>query len=612
MTTDNFDVVVVGGGHAGVEAVHAAARLGVNAALVTMDAATIAQMSCNPAIGGLAKGQIVREIDALGGLMGLVIDAAGIQFRMLNRSKGPAVWGPRAQADKQLYQQIMRTMLDDCENLTIIEDTVGQLKVSNGKIKGVFCESGRELKAAAVILTTGTFLRGLMHTGPEQRPGGRWGEPAAQRLSDSMIKAGLHLERLKTGTPARIEADSIDYDRLDKQPGDEKPTPFSFMTAAIEQEQINCWITYTNAQTHEIIRKNLDRAPLYTGQITSVGPRYCPSIETKIVRFADKSRHQLFLEPEGRDSNWIYVNGLSTSLPCDVQEQMLHSVTGLEQAKILRFGYAIEYDYAPPLQIRATLQSKQIEGLFLAGQINGTSGYEEAAGQGLLAGVNAAHLVRDKELVTLRRDQAYIGVMIDDLVTKGVDEPYRMFTSRAEHRLLLRSDNADERLTPVGRSWGLVDDKRWKCFEARQKQIEQISRYIQQRKIQGKTLTQLLRRQNRDADWLWANDEEIADKGFDKRAAERLINDVRYTGYIEKQKRLTERFIKAESMKLPRDFDYRQIEQLRHEAQARFNQVQPQTLGQASRIVGISPADIMVLMIHLQQKHSPLKHPRIP
>jgi len=600
--SNSFDVIVVGGGHAGVEAAYAAARLGANTALITMSVETIAQMSCNPAIGGLAKGQIVREIDALGGLMGLAIDATGIQFRMLNRSKGPAVWGPRAQADKWKYQEKIRALLAECPNLTILEDSVADIQVKEGKVNGVICESGRVYAATAVILTTGTFLRGLMHLGTRQWAGGRYGEPAANELSGGLERIGLKLGRLKTGTPARIHGQSIHYEVLQPQPGDAEPEPFSFLNDRIEQEQMNCWITYTNERTHQIIKDNLESAPLYTGQIQSIGPRYCPSIETKIIRFADKTRHQLFLEPEGRDSDWIYCNGISTSLPPEVQDQMIHSIAGLEQAEILRYGYAIEYDYVPPQQIRATLESKAAAGLFLAGQINGTSGYEEAGGQGLLAGVNAARYCRKEEMVTLGRDQSYIGVMVDDLVTRGVDEPYRMFTSRAEYRLLLRGDNADERLTPVGRRWGLVDNKRWQAFERKQGEVRELTDYLQQKRLEGKTLVQWIRQQEKDYEWLITQEPELAGKNYGKFAFQQAINNLKYSGYVEKQLRLISRFQKMEEWRLPKDMDYGTIPQLRHEARERLNQFQPLNLGQASRISGITPSDITVLMIFMDQK----------
>jgi len=494
MRIDDFDCIVVGGGHAGIEAAHAAAMIGARTCLLTLSKATIGKMSCNPAVGGLGKGQMAREVDALGGLMGLATDATGIQFRLLNRSKGPAVQAPRAQTDKYRYQDFMCRRLERTPNLTIIEAMACEVLTQGSQVCGVRCADGRLLSAPTVILTTGTFLRGLMHVGTEQSPGGRLGEPAASELSESLERLGLELRRLKTGTPVRLDAATVDLDRLEVQHGDPDPMPFSFLTDRIDRPQTPCWITYTNEAIHQLIRDNLRRAPLYTGQIKSVGPRYCPSIETKIIRFADKDRHQVFLEPEDEARTTIYCNGISTSLPKDVQEQMLKLMPGTENARIVHYAYAIEYDYCPPVQLQPSLETRRIAGLFLAGQINGTSGYEEAAGQGIIAGINAARRLQGREPLVLSRDQAYIGVLIDDLLTKGIDEPYRMFTSRAEYRLSLRSDNADRRLTELGRSVGLVGQDRYTRFRSKLDAIEGLKQHLQGTRPEGVSLWDMLRR----------------------------------------------------------------------------------------------------------------------
>ncbi len=611
----DYDVIVIGGGHAGVEAAHAAARVGARTALITMSAEAIGRMSCNPAIGGLGKGQIVREVDALGGLMGLAIDATGIQFRLLNVSKGPAVQAPRAQADRAGYAAWARAALEAVAGLDIIEGTVSAVTVeARGggvplRVTGVELEDGRRGRAGAVVITSGTFLRGLIHCGPRQADGGRIGEPAATGLSAALESLGLTLGRLKTGTPPRVHRDSIDYDRLEEQPGDERVVPFSFLTDRIDRPQICCWITYTNEATHELIRANLHRAPMFTGQIQSTGPRYCPSIEDKVVRFSDKPRHQLFLEPEGFGHEWVYCNGVSTSLPAEVQEQFLHTVGGLERARIVQHGYAIEYDYVPTHQITSSLETKRVGGLFLAGQINGTSGYEEAAGQGVLAGLNAARSLNGQDPVVLGRDQAYIGVMIDDLITRPPSEPYRMFTSRAEYRLHLRADNADLRLTPLGRSCGLVGDDRSKRFDAKVQAADRVRGLLKSLRYDGVPMESWLRRPESTPDHLRT---ALAAGGHADAPADALARvhiESRYGGYLERQARQIERFRRLEASMIPSGLDYAQMRGLRLEARERLQRAEPRTLGQAARIPGINPADVMVLMVHLQggpaQPHMP-------
>ena len=603
MKTDEFDCVVIGGGHAGVEAAHAAAKIGAKTCLLTISKDTIAKMSCNPAIGGLAKGPIAREVDALGGLMGLAIDATGIQFRLLNCSRGPAVQAPRAQADKYKYKDYVRMQLEQTTNLTIVEATAAEIITREKKVRAVRCSDGRIYSAPTVILTTGTFLGGLMHIGTEQFAGGRLDEPAANELSESLRQLGLKLERLKTGTPARLDAATIEFDKLEVQQGDEKPVPFSFMNERITRPQVPCWITYTNEKIHSLIRENLHRAPLYSGQITSTGPRYCPSIETKVLRFADKKRHQVFLEPEDEEQSTIYCNGLSTSLSRDVQEQMFKLLPGTANARIIHYGYAIEYDYCPPTQLKPNLETRKISGLFLAGQINGTSGYEEAAGQGLVTGINAARKLQGKEPLILGRDQAYIGVMIDDLLTRGLDEPYRMFTSRAEYRLLLRADNADRRLTQIGKSVGLVDEKRWIRFQAKLENINKLKSYLKNNRSEGISLWDQLRRPHNILVEKMAENPDIKNMNLAEDVLQAVVIDAKYEGYLAKQERLVAGFRTLEKKNIPADLDYNSIAHLRAEAKEKLSAFRPSTFGQASRISGITPADITVIQIHLKKSN---------
>ncbi len=605
----HYDVVVVGAGHAGIEAAAAAARLGCGVLMLTQNLDTIGQMSCNPAIGGLGKGHIVREIDALGGLMGVNTDATGIQFRMLNANKGPSVRAPRAQCDKKAYQFRLKNVLEAIPNLDLFQGNVVQLLVEDGTMTGVETNLGLRITARAVILTTGTFMRGLLHVGLQNQAGGRMGD-AASTVSDSLRQLGFSLGRFKTGTPCRVNARSIDLSRCERQDGDTSPPRFSaqergfapgpftlnsLRDGMFHVEQVPCWITHTTEETHRLIRQNLDKSPMFSGIIQGVGPRYCPSIEDKVVKFADKTSHQLFLEPEGRQTNEVYLNGLSTSLPFEVQHAFVRSVPGLERAEIVRPGYAVEYDYCPPTQLYPTLETKRIQALYFAGQINGTSGYEEAAAQGLVAGINAGHKIFGKPPFVLSRAEAYIGVLIDDLVTKGVQEPYRMFTSRAEYRLLLRQDNADLRLTPLAWQHGLVSVGEWQRVSAKIQQIAAAKTLLTEKTQQR--WAALLRRPEATFRDLPAS--VLAQ--FPASIWEQVETDLKYEGYIRRQETAIAKAERDENRPVPPHLDFREVQGLRAEARQKFTQIQPQTLGQAGRISGITPADIALLTIFLEK-----------
>ncbi|RUL81045.1 tRNA uridine-5-carboxymethylaminomethyl(34) synthesis enzyme MnmG, partial [Tautonia sociabilis] len=599
----SFDVVVIGAGHAGLEAALAASRMGRRTALLTLNADGVGQMSCNPAIGGVAKGQIAREVDALGGAMGLLTDSAGLQFRLLNRGKGPAMHSPRAQCDKKAYQILAKLAVERQERLTLRQELVEAVEVDRGRAVGVRVRGGVVYRGRAVVLTTGTFLRALMHTGEQRTPGGRAGDVSAEGLSGSLKALGFELRRFKTGTPPRLNGRTIDFDGLEPQPGDPDPVPFSFLTDRLEQPQLDCHLTYTNPKVHDLIRANLHRAPMYCGQIQSTGPRYCPSIEDKVVRFADRDQHQIFLEPEGRQTLEYYCNGISTSLPRDVQERIIPLIPGLERAEIMRFGYAVEYDFAPPTQLLPTLETKTVPGLFLAGQINGTTGYEEAAAQGIVAGINAALTSTGAEPIVLDRTSSYIGVLIDDLVTKGVDEPYRMFTSRAEYRLLLRHDNADLRLTELGRRLGLVDDDRWARFVRRRDRIAELRALLRAVRIEGQPLEQILKRPETSWADLQALHPPLAAFASDGTgAAEQATIEAKYGGYIARQAMEIEKVRRLEDKAIPPDFDYDAIPQLRVEAREKLNRIRPRSIGQAGRISGLNPSDLSTLLVFLKRR----------
>ena len=615
-----YDVIVVGGGHAGAEATAAAANLGAKTLLVTMNLQMIGQMSCNPAMGGIAKGQIVREIDALGGYSGIITDKTMIQFKMLNQSKGPAMWSPRAQSDRMRFAEEWRLSLERTENVDFFQDMVKSLIIENGKVCGVVTAMGMRIRSKSVVLTNGTFLNGLIHIGEKQFGGGRMGESAAFGITEQLVELGFEAGRMKTGTPPRVDGRSIDYSKMVEQPGDENPSKFSYTNTPKLTKQRSCWITYTNQEVHDLLREGFDRSPMFNGTIQSTGPRYCPSIEDKINRFADKDRHQIFAEPEGWNTMEFYINGFSTSLPDDIQARALRTVPGFEHAKILRPGYAIEYDFFPPTQLKHTLETKIIDNLYCAGQINGTTGYEEAASQGLMAGINAALKIQEKEPLILNRNEAYIGVLIDDLITKGTEEPYRMFTSRAEYRILLRQDNADERLTRKAFDIGLASEDRLRRMEEKFDKAEKLINYFEENSVQPKEINDVieeregtpLKQPNKmiavisrpelklaDFTKLPRVKEFVEENKYDVEELEQTEIQIKYKGYIKKEQQNADKLHRLENLKIPTNIDYNLLVSMSIEARQKMTKLRPATVAQASRISGVSPADISVLLIYM-------------